>query len=342
LLQGLLVAPGKIALREVKRPRPAKGELLVRVDAALTCGTDLKAFVRGHPVIPMPGPFGHEFAGTVAAAGKGVKGFREGDRIMAVHSAPCLKCGYCRKGLHNLCENIMEDKVLGAFSEYLLLPPHIVGQNVFLKPRSLPFEEAALLEPLSCVVHGVSPLGIRGDEAVLVMGAGPIGLLHLMLLKALTRGRALVAVADPNRHRLRHARALGADRAADPSKEGFQRAMGKFAPMGFDYVFECTGRPEVWERSVSYLRRGGTLVLFGGCPAGTTVTYDTRRLHYDEITLRGCFHYTPADVRSAHELLRSGRLKTARLISGSYRLKDIRKAFDNLARGKGIKYAIIP
>lgn len=342
MLQGVLLAPGKIALREVRRPEPAKGELLVKVEAALTCGTDLKAFLRGHPVIPMPGPFGHEFSGTVAAAGKGARGFREGDEVMAVHSAPCLKCGYCKKGLHNLCENIMTTKVLGAFAQYVLLPPHIVGQNVFLKPRALPFEEAALLEPLSCVVHGVSPLGIKGGDSALVMGAGPIGLLHLMLLKALTRGKALVAVADLNRHRLRHARSLGADRTMDSSREDFRRAMEKFAPMGFDYAFECTGRPEVWERSVSYLRRGGTLVLFGGCPAGTTVTYDTRRLHYDEITLRGCFHYTPADVKSAHELLRSGRLKTARLISGSYPLKRIQKAFDNLAKGKGIKYAIIP
>jgi len=338
LLQSLLAAPGKIAIAGTDTPKPRKGELLVRVRAALTCGTDLKAYLRGHPAIPVPGPFGHEFSGTVAARGAGVRRFAEGDDIMAVHSAPCLRCGYCKRGLHNLCESIMETKVLGAFAEYIVLPPHVVKQNVYHKPPSLGFEEAALLEPLSCVVHGVGPLDIRKGASALVIGSGPIGLLHTMLLKE--KG-ALVAVSDPHRGRLRVARDVGADITAGP--DSIPRAVKKLTRgAGFDYVFECTGRPEVWEQGVTYLRRGGTLVLFGGCPKGATVTYDTYRLHYDELTLKGVFHFTPSDVKTAYEILKRRKLPTGKLISGSYPLGRISTAFKRLEKGRGIKYALIP
>lgn len=179
MLASYLIRPGVTELREIAVPKPSRGEVLVKIKAALTCGTDLKAFLRGHPMIPMPGVFGHEFSGVIAKAGKGVRGFKEGDEIMAVHSAPCLKCRYCRKKLYNLCENIMDTKVLGAFAEYILLPPHIVKQNLFHKPANLSFEEAAFLEPLSCVVHGINGLNIKQGDKVLIIGTGPIGLLHL-------------------------------------------------------------------------------------------------------------------------------------------------------------------
>lgn len=338
MLRSLLAGPGSIALEEADIPRPRRGELLVKVRVALTCGTDLKAYLRGHPAIPMPGPFGHEFSGTVAARGAGVRRFKEGDGIMAVHSAPCLKCEFCRKGLHNLCENIMATKVLGAFSQYIVLPPHVVKQNAYPKPKSLGFEEAALLEPLSCVVHGIRPLDIKRGSTALVMGSGPIGLMHAMLLKS--KGAA-VAVSDPHPGRLRIARAVGADHTtrADRINVAIKKLTGG---VGFDYVFECTGRPEVWEDGVGYLRRGGTLALFGGCPKGTRVTYDTYRLHYDEITIKGVFHFTPADVKAAYGLLKGRKLPTGKLISGTYPLSKIETAFKRLEKGTGIKYAIIP
>jgi L-iditol 2-dehydrogenase len=328
LLQGLLLEPGRIALREIETPEPSGGELLIKVRAALTCGTDLKAFLRGHPLIAMPGPFGHEYSGVVAARGRGVRRFKEGDEVMGVHTAPCLKCGFCRKRLYNLCSEIMGTKAMGAFGEYLLLPGHVVRRNVFKKPPGLSFREAALIEPLSCVVHGIGPLGIKPGDTALVIGAGPIGLLHVVLLR---ERKAAVAVTDINAVRLKAARDLGAG-TFDAGR----------APMGFDHVFECTGKPEVWESAVGLLRRGGTLTLFGGCPGGTSVTYDTYRLHYDEITLRGVFHYTPSDVRRAYGLLAGGELKLSGMISGDYRLEELEKAFMELSRGRGIKYAIIP
>lgn len=334
----ILVSPRKIEIRELKVPEPSRGEILVKIKAALTCGTDLKAFSRGHHVIPMPGVFGHEFSGIIAATGKGVKKFRKGNEIMAVHSAPCLKCRYCKRELFNICENIMETKVLGAFAEYILLPEHIVKQNVFHKPKNLTFEEAAFLEPLSCVIHGMQGLQIKKGDRALIIGAGPIGLLHLLLLK--NKG-ADVIISGFEKRRLAVAKKLGAASAVTP--DNIESAVKNFTGgLGVDYVFECTGQPAVWQSAVYYVRRGGTVILFGGCKTGTTVTYDTSRLHYDEITLKGVFHFMPADVKEAYSLLKKRQIPVSKLISGKYLLTDTDKAFLKLMEGEGIKYAIIP
>jgi L-iditol 2-dehydrogenase len=365
LLANILVKPGRIELSEIKTPEPSSGEILVKIKVALTCGTDLKAFLRAHPLIPMPGVFGHEFSGVVAEVGKGVRRFKEGDAVMAVHTAPCLTCSFCRRRLYNLCEKIMHTKALGAFAEYIILPSHVVRQNVFHKPAHLSFEEAAFLEPLSCVVHSVETLRITKGNSVLIIGAGPIGLLHLLLLK---RKNAKVAVTDIKKERLNMAKRLGADfivtinPPAPPFSKGGRGGifksgveglsgkqvwedsqMEKFTNgIGFDYVFECTGIPDVWEASVNYARRGGAVILFGGCKSGTKVTYDTGKIHYDEITLKGVFHYTPADVKKAYHLLSEGKLGVSKLISGRYPLNKLQNAFNKLAQGEGIKYAIIP
>lgn len=336
MLIGYLKKPGVIELREIDAPEPSEGEVLVKVKAALTCGTDLKAFLRGHPMIPMPGPFGHEFSGIVEKTGKGVKKFKAGDDIMAVHTAPCFRCRFCQKKIFNLCENIMNTKILGAFAEYILIPPHIVKQNLFHKPTSLSFEEAAFLEPLACVVHGMNGLDIKKGTRVLIIGTGPIGLLHLLLIKSKGAG---VIITGLEQERLNMAKNLGADMAV-PS--GITKAIGEFTNgMGVDFVFECTGQLDVWENSVNYVRRGGTVILFGGCKKGTVATYDTYRLHYDELTLKGVFHFRPEDVKEAYYLLKH-KINVKPLISGHYPLKELHIPFEKLSKGEGIKYAIIP
>lgn len=337
MIASFLIQPGVIEMREVPCPEPSRGEVLVKVKAALTCGTDLKAFLRGHPLIPMPGVFGHEFSGIIAATGRGVRGFKAGDEIMAVHSAPCRTCGYCRKKLFHLCERIMSTKVLGAYAEYLLLPAEIVRQNLYRKPRTLRFEEAAFLEPLSCVVHGMRGLPLKKGDRTLIIGTGPIGLLHCALARA--KGMK-VLMNGRNPEKLHFSQQFGADRTASPG-ELAEEVRSFTGGMGFDYVFECTGQVEVWEHAVDYARRGGTVVLFGGCKGGTKATYDTCRLHYDEITLKGAFHFTPQDVREAYALLK-GSIDVSPLISGTYPLSDLPVAFERLAKGEGIKYAIIP
>jgi L-iditol 2-dehydrogenase len=338
VLAAVLTRPGEIELREVAIPEPSDGEILVEVKSSLTCGTDLKAFLRGHALIPMPGPFGHEFSGVVVEKGKRVSKFKVGDAVMAVHSAPCLACPYCKKKLFNLCESLMSAKVLGAFSEYILVPRHIVRQNVFKKPKGLSFAEAAFLEPLSCVVHGMENLGIKKDDTVFIIGAGPIGLLHLLLAKS--KG-ARVMITGLEEERLKAAKKLGADLSFDPSQT-IKSVRDFTGGIGADYIFECTGQTDIWEASVEYVRRGGTVVLFGGCKGGAIVRFKAERLHYDEITLRGTFHFTPQDVAKAFGLLRDRKIDTRKLISGTYPLSEIKDVFARLVKGDGIKYALIP
>ncbi|MBN2655138.1 MAG: zinc-binding dehydrogenase [Nitrospirae bacterium] len=337
MLTSFLLSPGKIELRDIPVPTPGRGEVLIKIKAALTCGTDLKAFLRGHPLIPMPGPFGHEFSGVIAEIGAGVIKFKEGDHVMCVHSAPCGLCQYCKTGSFNLCENIMQTKVLGAFAEYILIPEHIVKQNLFIKPPSIPFEQAAMMEPLACVVHGASQLRVDKDTTALVIGSGPIGLMHLAVMKM--KG-AKVIVTARNEKRLSIAKQLGADVCVQPEllRDAINNMTNK---LGTDIVIECTGQPEIWERSVDYTRRGGTVMLFGGCKKGTLVSFDTYRLHYDEITLKGAFHFTPADVAHAKELLENG-LDLSSIITGTYQLNDLEKALLRLSNSDGLKYAIIP
>ena len=349
-----LAAPGKIVLREgLPVPEPGPGELLIKIKASLTCGTDLKAYLRGHNLIPMPGPFGHEFSGVVAAAGRGVKKFRKGDAVMAVHTAPCYKCPYCEKGLYNLCENIMGSKVLGAFGQYILLPEHIVAVNTFKKPEALSFEEAAFLEPLSCVVHGVERVLAaasqrkasskkskntikKAEGTALIFGAGPIGLLHLLLLKA--RG-VRVAMCALESSRLKLSKRLGAEAVFKPERLP-ERFFSGFAPLGADYVIECTGRKEVWESAPRYARRGGVIMLFGGLKEGSPVVFSSSRIHYDELALVASFHFCPEDVRRAYRLLAERRVDVSPLISGVCALAGAESAFKRLAAGKGIKYVI--
>jgi L-iditol 2-dehydrogenase len=338
VLSAILTEPGKIELREIEVPEPSEGELLIKIKAALTCGTDLKAFIRGHSLIKIPGPFGHEFSGIVAGKGKGVSRFKTGDNVMAVHSAPCLNCSYCKRGTYNLCENITSSMVLGAFSEYILLPKHVVKQNAFKKPADLNFKEAAFLEPLSCVVHAMEPLNITRKDTIFIIGAGPIGLLHLMYAK--TKG-AKVLITGLEEDRLKTAKKLGAESAFHPSQA--TETVKEFTQgMGVDYVFECTGQPDIWETSIDFTRKGGTVIFFGGCRPGSMVKFKADRVHYDEITLKGAFHYAPSDVKRSYSLLKNRKIEVKKLISGTFPLEEITDVFIRLSKGSGIKYAVTP
>ncbi len=337
MLQAQLVDVGRIELKDVPEPEPGDDEIVIKVRSALTCGTDLKAFLRGHSLIPMPGPFGHEYSGVVTKVGKKVKAFKEGQEVMGVHSAPCGSCNYCKRGIYHLCENIMDKKVLGAYAEELLIPSHVVRQNLFHKPEEVDFSVAALLEPLSCVVHPYGQFSLDAVEKALIIGAGPIGIMHSAYLESMGCETTL---SDLHRGRLDVAKGI-ASKVVD-AEELDKKAMEIAGPPGFDLVVECTGRVEVWQEALRYLRRGGRLILFGGCPAGSQVCYSTDRLHYDEITLMGSFHFSPDDVKRAYQLIVEGRLPLESLISGSFSLSEINRAFELLKKGEGIKFAIIP
>jgi len=339
LRAGYLVAPQRIELRDAPVPEPGSGELVVRVRVALTDGTDLKAFRRGHPQMPMPTRFGHEFSGDVAAVGLGVTTFQVGDPVMSVHSAPDGSCYWCLQGQEELCERVMETKILGAYADYLVLPPHIVARNAFRKPDALSYEAAAFLEPLACVVHSVDLIGVRPGMIVVVIGVGGFGLLHALALRA--RGaQAIVLGRRPDRLAL--ALELGAARAIVFDDEAPVTTRRMTDGRGADAVVECTGVQAVWEKAPDFVRRGGIVSLFGGLPSGSRLTLDAARLHYDEIRLVSPFHFTPRAVRAAYELLASGAIDPAPLISARYTLDQLADAFAQLDGGDGIKYAIVP
>lgn len=333
----VLKAPGRLELQRVPVPRPDRGEVLVRVEAALTCGTDLKAYLRGHPQIPMPGLFGHEYSGVVAAVGDDAT-FTVGQEVMGVHSAPCQECDWCARDQENLCEKIMATKVLGSYAEYLLVPAHIARLNLFEKPESLSFERAAMLEPLACVAQAIELMRPRADSRVLIIGPGAIGLMFAAVLAYLRqesggRGQGSVTVAGRNPARLQLAERLGAT----------TRLLAKMVPDPvYDLVIECTGREEIWERSIDFVRRGGKAVLFGGCPAGTRASFDTRRLHYDQIDVISPFHFGTRAVRTARHWLLDPKFEVDLLLSGERRLADAREVFEDLSEGRGIKYVFRP
>ncbi len=328
----ILEAPGNLRLGTVPIPALLEGEVLVKVMAATTCGTDLKAYVRGHPKFPMPGPLGHEYSGIVAAAGANAP-FKVGEAVMGVHSAPCQACYWCLRDQENLCESIMETMVLGSYAEYLRVPARIARLNVFPKPDSIPFEIASLLEPFACVAQGISLLPLRPDSSVLVIGPGAIGLMFAAGLKA--SGVHDVTLAGRHESRLAIGEQLGAKtcKIADiPTGEAHR----------FDIVVECTGQVEVWEKSVDYARKGGTVMLFGGCAAGTRASFDTKHLHYDQISLISPFHFGTKAVRMARGWILGGTIDLSALISGERSLAEGPEVFEDLRAGKGVKYVFRP
>ena len=342
MLASLLLEPGRLELRDIEIPKAGPGEVVVRVRTALTCGTELKTFRRGHPKIPTPTPLGHEFSGDVYEVGTGVTKFKIGDQVMTAPTAPCGECVYCKKGLENLCSLVMDTMVFGAFAEYVSVPAHIVKTNMYKKPAHLSYGEAAMLEPLSCVVYGMDQVDLRKGDTVLIIGAGAIGLMHVGVAKVL--GAGTIIVAGKREHRLKLAQALGADVVIDAGTENtFERVSELTQGMGADIVIECTGQLAVWESTPDLVRKGGTVVLFGGLPLGTRATFDTTRLHYDQITLKGVFHYSRSAVKKAFRLLADKKIQVGGLISGTYSLRDLRQVFDLLTeKGSDVKFAVVP
>ena len=338
-------APQDIRFEEVDIPKIGPEEILVKVETALTCGTDVKMYRRGHPMIKPPHIFGHEFAGLVAEVGENVNQFSEGQRVVAANSAPCNSCYFCKVGKPNLCEHLQETligfSVDGAYAEYVRVPASIVKQNTYDVPDHVPFEEAALLEPLACVVNGNDVAEIKLGDTVVVIGAGPIGLMHVQLAKI--RGATKVICTDLAHQRLQVATELGATAVIDASKEDQLKSVrGLTDGVGADVVIEAVGLPQTWELAVEMTRKAGTTVLFGGCPSGTKITLDTRSIHYGDLTIKGIFHHTPLSVKRAYEMITSGTFRGRPLITGKMPLSELERALKLMTEGKCIKMAIVP
>jgi L-iditol 2-dehydrogenase len=338
----LFYGPRDVRLEYVDVPRAAAGEVIVKVEVALTCGTDLKTFQRGHPVLlkRFPSPFGHEFAGVVTEVGIGVEEFRPGMRVVGANSAPCHECFYCHAGETNLCEHL--DLLNGAYAEYIKIPPAIVRQNLLVLPERLTFKEAAFCEPLACVLHGLDAVRLRSGDHVAILGAGSIGLLLVQVCK---QAGARVLLISRSASKLELARKLGADAVIDLESVRSNADMSRdFTAhgQGVELAIEAVGRPELWELAVALTRKGGNAILFGGCEPGTSVTFETKVLHYGERKLIGVFHHTPNAIRRALELITSQQLQLDPLITDALPLADLGTAFQRMESNGALKMAIYP
>lgn len=333
-----LVQPGNVEIREIPEPQAGRGELIVKVECALTCGTDLKAYRRGHPLIPMPGPFGHQWTGTVTEVGQGVRQFQPGAAVLGVNSGPCMECRPCRRGRHSLCRKLSEHLVLGAFGQYLRIPRPVTEHNVLPRPEGMDRVRGAFLEPVSCVVHGLRQIQWKGVERVVILGLGSMGLLFARLIPKF----AAVSVVGVGRGRQRLALAeqSGLEQVLDIDAEETRPTLE--AMEGFDCVIECTGRPDGWQIAFESAEPGAQVVFFGGLPKGTCFEVDTYRMHYEELRLVGSFHFGPSDVRLAAEMLESDGLVVEDLVSGKLPLEKLDQALRDMAASTAIKYAIDP
>lgn len=331
-----------VRIEQIPIPRVEPGEVLVRIKAALTCGTDLKVYRQGfhaRMIVP-PAVFGHELAGVVEEVGEGVESFSPGMRVVAANSGPCNKCFFCERHLDNLCENLQF--INGAYAEFIKIPESIVRQNLLILPDNVSFHEAALVEPLACVLRAVEKTGIEEGDTVVVIGMGPIGLMFVQTLKSM--GARVVALG--NRHsQLNMAKTMGADHVIDSTHSNVVEQVRKVTNgmRGADIVIEAVGSRETWQQALGMVRRGGTINLFGGCPSGTHIPLDSTLIHYSEITIKANFHHTPRHIREALDAIHRGRLNAKSLITGEERLSSLGSVLERLLNRNGdLKIAIIP
>jgi L-iditol 2-dehydrogenase len=310
-----LHGPGDLRLEDVRDPVPGDGDVLVQVEVALTDGTDLKAYRRGHPVLlgELPSPFGHEVCGIDVATGR---------RVVAANSAPCGACAACRRGQETLCESLFP-LLNGAYAELLLVPERIATRNLLPVPPDLAPEVAALTEPLACCLHGIDVAGVEHGQTVAIVGLGAIG---LMLCACVADAGARPVGVGSREERRALAPAFGAVTAE---------------PEGVDVAIEAAGTVEAWERALSLVRPGGTVLAFGGLPRDARVAVDPYRIHYEEVRLVGSFHHTPRHVRAALAFLASGAYPFERLITHEVGLEGVAALFDD-PPGDYLKAAVRP
>jgi L-iditol 2-dehydrogenase len=320
------------------QPLPVGG-VRIQIEAALTCGTDLKVFKRGYHarMIVPPAVFGHELAGVISEAHPQAEGWRVGERVVVANSAPCGECFYCHNQQENLCDDLLF--LNGAYAESIVVPARLVQKNLLRLKPGTQFRDAALTEPLACVAQGVAESRLRSGQNVLVIGAGPIGLMFVALARNLG---CAVTMAGRGEVRLETAKRLGADEVIDVAGHtDLASAIQAQAKGAFDVVIEAVGQPEVWEAAARLVRKGGTVNFFGGCPSGTAVSLDTALIHYSNLTLLASFHHTPRTIRRALELIESGIIRADDFVGGECPLTQLPDLFKAMAAGNRVVKTLV-
>ena len=342
---GVLQKVDQLVLADVAKPMITEDDILVRVHAAAFCGTDIR-IIRGMKTkgIRYPSIIGHEFSGDIVEVGKNVTSFQKGNRVTVDPVLPCGGCAYCLNGLENVCLNrkAIGYEFDGCFAEYILIPGDFINSgNVQLLPDVVSYEEGALAEPLSCVINGQRKLNITLGETILIIGAGPIGIMHLMIARA--SGGAKIIVSEPNEFRRNAAKEMGADLVIDPIHENLVEIVkDQTNTLGADVVILAIGNPRVVNDALNCARKGGRISMFAGFSKGDMPGVDVNVIHYNELVVVGASSLQRRDLKTAINLIASGSVHVKQLITKVFPLDQIAEAFDLAESGGAIKVVVKP
>jgi L-iditol 2-dehydrogenase len=329
--------PGKVEIEDLEPPTPQPGEVLVRVRACGVCATDIKTVRRGHPKIKPGSVIGHEVSGTIVSVNQ-VEGWKPGDRIAAAPYTPCGECDACKRGQFTLCDHLMDEGFNpGGFAEYITIPQRIVQKGMFVVPEGLSYEHAALAEPLGCCLHGLEAVDITPRDRLLILGDGPMGLLQAEAARALGVRQIILTGMIPAR--LERA-AQVVDVVIDASHENVAERIQQIYPGGADKVMVSVGDATLAETAFSYVRKGGTINLFAGLPRGVKLSIDPYQIHYDEVRLVGSFGLAPQHFQQALNLLATGMVNVAGIITATVPIQEVIEAIQNVAEFRGIKTVV--
>jgi len=342
----LYSGPQDLKIIEVPTPTPAANEILIRVHSCATCGTDAKIFNHGHPRLKPPQIIGHEIAGEIVTVGADVQGYAVGDRVQVIAAIPCGTCWLCTSGRMTICGNqlSMGYQSPGGFAEYMVIPHEVIRVNGVNKiPSNISYDEAAVTEPLACVLNAQQILNVQKGDTVLVMGAGPIGCLHVRVARAL--GAAKVFLADINGGRLKKsADVVKPDAAFDMSAVKLEDEILKVTDgHGPSIIITAAPAAKAQEQAISMVAPGGKVSFFGGLPKDAPyIQCDANIVHYKEVTLYGANGSSPQQNLDALNLIASGKVHVADLITHKVALDHVQDAIDAVLSGDAIKVVVNP
>lgn len=336
----LFYGPEDLRFEKLAQKELEKNEVRVKIETALTGGTDVKTYLRGHPKLikETPSAFGYEFAGEVIESK--TRKFKIGEKVIAANTAPCNKCFFCRKEQEELCINL--EFLNGSFSEEIVIPASIVKKNLHKYPKNMSPTRAAFTQTLAVCILGFDRSFIEDRDTICIYGIGPIGQCFIKLCKTLREDITIIAVGSSEKKKGLAIKS-GADYVFDYKKDDLEKEIKKLTEgYGVDKIIEATGKPEVWSECLNLVRPGGLINYFGGCPSESKIEIPTYDLHYKELTLTGSFHHSPKYIQKALTILQSDLIDVESLISDEMPLKDLEKALKNMLSGDAIKIAIKP
>jgi len=337
--------PQDIRVEQVDVPTCGDNEIRVKVDACAVCGTDLKAWKSGNPRIKPPQIMGHEFTGLVDIVGSDVTGFSKGDRVVMATSVSCGLCAYCDQGNPNLCMDVapMGFTYPGGMAEWVVIPGRALANGHVIKvPQGIKPEHAALAEPISCAVNSIENSVVRTGDVVVVIGAGPMGIINGCVARQ--QGAAKVILAEINEDRLRQGEAFGFDRLVDPAREDLQAiVLSETDGLGAHVVIVAAPAAPPQEQAVALVRKRGTVCLFASLPVGGhLLSMDSRAVHYNEIRVVGTSDSTPAHVEAAVDMIAKGTLPADKLATHILPLADVKQAFELMQSGEALRVVLKP